>query len=166
MDYCYYNRHGLVPHNSYMKEPNTCLHFSLTEINCWHICLFPCILSSMSWWTWHTAALFNLIWVIVDHSHVFSLLRALKLLSALADNTGMTKSSLTRLSNPNPSNKPLTSTGILLMIIVTSLLDVKVYFDLNMANWILSLSVNFWVLINNVIHLSTEQTFFHLLQDT
>lgn len=57
---------------SYVKEPNTS---SLVNRDKWLTYLFDiyCILSSLSWWIWHTAALFNLICVIVDLSQVFSL---------------------------------------------------------------------------------------------
>jgi len=94
----------------YLKKLNTCLSFisvnlSLTEINCWHIC-FTSILSSLSWWTWHTAILLSLTCAILVLGHVFSLLRALKLISASADDPSMTKSSLTRVSTWSNRTRP------------------------------------------------------------
>lgn len=84
-----------LPYTCLMK-PNIFLRQSVTEMNFWHIC-FTSVLSSLSWWIWHIA------YAISHFSHCgsepfFCLLKALMLLSAIAGETGVTKSNLTRVS--------------------------------------------------------------------
>lgn len=76
-----------------VKGPNTCIHLSFTDTNCWNTALRSAA-SSFSWWTCLTTMLLRQICKTVDLRQVFSLLNSLKLISSSAEATGITKSGL------------------------------------------------------------------------
>lgn len=84
-------------HTLYENDPNTFLRMSLIAIRLLQTC-FLSILSNLSLCTWHTARWFNLFCVMLLLSQVFSLLKALKLRSACAEEAGTTSRSLRRVS--------------------------------------------------------------------
>ena len=115
-------------------DPKTSLLLSLPWTYCWTI---SC-LSSLSWWTWHTAMPLSLFWVMVDRNHVFNLRNPLKLHSASADDNGTTINNLTSVSTW--LNRPRTSGGICFKACTASTVVLTLYLFLNMASWSLKSS--------------------------
>lgn len=86
------------------------------------------IWSSLSWWMWQMPTLFRWRWLMVEWSHILSLLKALKLRSASAEEHGTTRRNLTK--DSTCAKRERTSGSIALILFTPSVMVLDRYYQL------------------------------------